>query len=285
MITSAPACARPSDSGAADAARATGDDRDAIGQVEELADRVGHGVLQLRVDAVLPDRPRLCTRDPPGVSRRCRQRRIGTLDPMDDTDAFDAGDFGTWLDDLQRALRNEQDADVPCGSCTACCTASQFVHIAPDETDTLAHIPSELLFPAPLLPRGQMLLGYDEHGRCPMLGEHGCSIYEHRPRTCRTYDCRVFTATAIEVDDDLIAARAARWRFRVTTPDAAARAHAIEAAATRLADLDDELDDGTVPSSPTQLAVLAVEIHDLFLDRHPGTDEILDAVARWSPVA
>ena len=58
---------------------------------------------------------------------------------------------------------------MPCGTCTACCTSSQFVHIGPDEVDTLAHIPAELLFPAPRMPKGHVLLGYDERGHCPML--------------------------------------------------------------------------------------------------------------------
>ena len=54
---------------------------------------------------------------------------------------------------MQAALRGERSADVPCGDCTRCCTSSQFIHIAPDEVETLAHIPVELLFPAPRLPR------------------------------------------------------------------------------------------------------------------------------------
>ena len=74
-----------------------------------------------------------------------------------------------WLAGMERALRGEQASDVPCDGCTACCTSSQFVHIGPDETDTLAHIPAALLFPAPRLPDGHVLLGYDEHGHCPML--------------------------------------------------------------------------------------------------------------------
>lgn len=90
---------------------------------------------------------------------------------------------------MRSALRGEQPSAVPCDGCTACCTSSQFVHIEPDERETLRRIPSELLFPAPRMPAGHVLLGYDEHGRCPMLSEQGCSIYEHRPRTCRTYDC------------------------------------------------------------------------------------------------
>ncbi len=77
---------------------------------------------------------------------------------------------------LQGAIRGERGSEVPCGSCTACCTSSQFVHIGPDETDTLARIPAALLFPAPRQPPGHVLLGYDERGHCPMLVDGRCSI-------------------------------------------------------------------------------------------------------------
>jgi uncharacterized protein len=124
-----------------------------------------------------------------------------------------AGDFGAWLADMRAAVRGERDADVPCDGCTACCTASQFVHIGPDETATLARIPRKLLFPAPLMPEGHVVLPHDARGHCPLLVDGRCSIYEERPRTCRTYDCRVFAATGVQPDDGLIAERAARWRF------------------------------------------------------------------------
>jgi uncharacterized protein len=130
-----------------------------------------------------------------------------------------AGDFGAWLADMRAAVRGERDADVPCDGCTACCTGSQFVHIAPDETATLARIPRALLFPAPLMPEGHVVLPHDARGHCPMLVNGRCSIYEDRPRTCRTYDCRVFAATGIEPDDGLIAERAARWRFTYASTD------------------------------------------------------------------
>ena len=121
-----------------------------------------------------------------------------------------AGDFSSWITDVQAAIRGERAADVPCRGCTACCRSSQFVHIGPDETDTLSHIPAELLFPAPRLPRGHVLLGYDERGHCPMLVDDQCSIYEHRPVTCRAYDCRVFPATGVAVDDKPLIARPRR---------------------------------------------------------------------------
>jgi uncharacterized protein len=136
-----------------------------------------------------------------------------------------AGEFAAWLGELAAALRGEGDTDVACGSCVACCSSGQFIHIGPEEVDALAHIPAELLFLAPRLPKGNVLLGYDEHGRCPMLGEEGCTIYEHRPRTCRTYDCRVFAATGLLPDEPEKAAireRASEWEF--TYADDGARA-------------------------------------------------------------
>lgn len=167
--------------------------------------------------------------------------------------------FGSWLSAMQAALRGEADAEVPCGDCTACCTSSQFVPIGPDETDTLAHIPAELLFPAPRLSKGHVLLGYDERGHCPMLVDGRCSIYEHRPRTCRTYDCRIFTATGLEVDAEAedkfeIAVRAGQWQFSFPTDDDRRRHAAVRAAVRSL----------HAPSI-TELAVRAVESHEDFL--------------------
>ena len=52
------------------------------------------------------------------------------------------------------------------------------------------------------MPKGNMLLGYDENGHCPMLIDDKCSIYEHRPITCRSYDCRIFPAAGIVAGDD-----------------------------------------------------------------------------------
>jgi len=132
--------------------------------------------------------------------------------------------FSEWLDEFDAA----GPARVPCGACTACCTSSQFVHIAPDETETLARVPAALRFPAPGLPQGHVVLGYDEQGRCPMLVDGACSIYEHRPRTCRTYDCRVFAVTGVEPEGQpSIAARVRDWQFEI---DDRARWDAVRAA-------------------------------------------------------
>jgi len=183
-----------------------------------------------------------------------------------------AGDFSRWLAGMVSALRGESGLEVPCGGCTACCTASQFIHIGPDETDTLAHIPKALLFPAPRLPPGHVLMGYDERGHCPMLIDNQCSIYEHRPRTCRTYDCRVFAAADLaleEPDKELIAGQARRWQFAVSTDDDVARQTAVTAAARYLNEHRQTLPEALVPSTTTQLAVLAVEVHETFLHYDP----------------
>jgi Fe-S-cluster containining protein len=180
-----------------------------------------------------------------------------------------AGDLAAWLHDVRLTRRGGRDAAVPCDGCTACCTSSQFVHIGPDEVETLARIPADLLFPAPRMPRGHVLMGYDDQGRCPMLVDGRCSIYEHRPRTCRTYDCRVFAAAGVTSDDDkiLIARRARRWEFSYATEDDRARHAAVRAAATYLRAHADDLPPGAVSTSPTPLALLAIQVHELFLER------------------
>ncbi|MGD9793255.1 MAG: YkgJ family cysteine cluster protein [Acidimicrobiia bacterium] len=201
---------------------------------------------------------------------------------IDDRGPVPAGGFSTWLRDMQAAIEGERDADVACGSCTACCTSSQFVHIAPDEVDALAHIPKALRFPAPHLPRGHVVLGYDERGHCPMLVDGACSIYDHRPRTCRTYDCRVFPAADVTPDDDkpLIVQRAARWVFDHATERDEREHLAVRRAATAISRGRDELPPGSVPHVSTQIAVVAVQVHDLFLDGdEPEVGTLLDRLA------
>jgi len=187
-----------------------------------------------------------------------------------DDGPLDAGDFGSWRKQIAAALAGEQGSDVPCASCTACCTSSQFVHIAPEETDALTHIPGELLFAAPGLPHGHVLMGYDERGHCPMLHDGACSIYAHRPRTCRTYDCRVFPAAGLvptEPDKARVARQVERWRFRFANAGDRVRRDAVRAAADFVTNHPELLPSGAGVSTQTQLAVLAVELGDVFVGR------------------
>ena len=195
------------------------------------------------------------------------------------TDDLPAGDFGAWLARMRAALRHEADADVPCGDCCACCSTAHFVHVGPDEADALAHVPRELIFPAPGLPVGHMVLGFDERGRCPMLDGGGrCTIYEHRPLTCRTYDCRVFAAAGIGADREEIARRARRWRFACPAPRDRDELAAVRAAARFVRDNAAAFPGGQVPDDPAQLAVLAVKVAAVFLPGGPAV-EAADAAA------
>ncbi len=193
-----------------------------------------------------------------------------------------AGDFSSWLAEMNQAIRSGGPSDVPCGSCTSCCTASQFIHIAPDEKETLAHIDPRLVFPAPGAPRGHVLLGYDERGHCPMLVANRCTIYAYRPRTCRTYDCRVYAAT--DLIDDLpeeqrrVGVRAQRWLFGFPTPADRLRQGAVQAAARYLREHADQLPKDSVPGNPTQLAVMAILVHEVFLFEGMLITPSLDAV-------
>jgi Fe-S-cluster containining protein len=116
------------------------------------------------------------------------------------------------------------------------------------------------------LPDGHVLLGYDERGHCPMLVDGGCSIYEHRPRTCRTYDCRIFTAAGVEPDDAqaAIAERTRLWRFTYPDESDRERHEAVRAAAASLAGEGADAE-GPPPANATQRAVRAIELHERFL--------------------
>jgi Fe-S-cluster containining protein len=195
---------------------------------------------------------------------------------MTDPPDLAAGTFSSWAVRTLRAQVSDEDAEVPCGGCTACCRSSYFVHIAPDETDTLRRVPRELLFPAPGLPEGHVVLGYDDNGHCPMLVEEGCSIYDDRPRTCRNFDCRVFPAAGIAPDEDgkaFITAQVRRWKFSFPTERDTVQHAAVQAAAAFLQAHPECFPRGSVPNT-TQLSILALAIHEIFLRASDASDGV-----------
>jgi len=194
------------------------------------------------------------------------------------TDRLDAGAFGAWLEVIGPALRGEAESDVPCGSCTACCRSSQFVLVAADEHEARRAIPAELLFPAPFL-AGAHVLPYDDRGRCPMLGERGCTVYAERPMTCRTYDCRVLAAAGLEPDKPAIAEQVRRWEFDLATDDDVRARDAVHAAAW-LQQHAEVLPEDVRPPHVTAVAVLAVQLHALWLADTEPTDAVIVAAAR-----
>lgn len=185
---------------------------------------------------------------------------------MTPTPPLPAPRFSAWLADTRRALAEEADADVPCGDCTACCTSSYFIHVRPDDKAALARIPKKLLFAAPGLPKGHKVMGFDQRGHCPMLVDGRCSIYDDRPRTCRTYDCRVFAATGLqagEADKARINAQAARWRFEEGSDEDTRGLEAARRAAAALSRLGARGEE--VPHPPSQRALLALRLFERVL--------------------
>jgi Fe-S-cluster containining protein len=181
-----------------------------------------------------------------------------------------AGEFSAWLETMNLAIETGGTTDVPCGECNACCRGSYFIHVDPSESESLTAIDESLLFPAPGRPEGHRLLGFDESGTCPMLREDRCTVYASRPRTCRTYDCRIFAATGIAEhgsDKSEITDRARRWRFDYADERAREQHGALIAAAAFLVGDDHDLD-GLLPLNVTQLAMLIIRLNRTLIEIH-----------------
>ena len=190
---------------------------------------------------------------------------------MKDTE-ITAGKFSSWLRRILESLETGEGMDVECGDCRACCTSSLFIRIEPDETDALSSIPGELLFPAPLFPKGNMVMGYDEKGHCPMFRDNACSVYRDRPRICRKYDCRILAATGFREDDarKLINMQADRWRFDIEDEEDRESLEAVNRAARFISDNEKDFPSGFVSHNPVQRAVLAIRAYGMFYGPDSG---------------
>lgn len=185
-----------------------------------------------------------------------------------------AGCFSSWLRRTRYGLIHEKGSVVNCGTCKACCTSSYFIHIRPGETEALSRINKKLLFPAPGLPKGNVLLGYFENGYCPMMTDKGCKIYAHRPLTCRTYDCRIFTAAGIDAgyaEQALINQRVQQWRFSYPTQCDQDQHGAVQAAVMFMKKHENAFPAGIIPKNPSQLALLGIKVYRVFLI--PGNEQ------------
>ena len=191
-------------------------------------------------------------------------------------EALPAGDFSEWLRAMRSALAGGPGMQVACGECVGCCTSSYFIKVRPHEAAARQLIPSQHLIPSPGEP-GTLMMGYDDKGHCPMFGAGGCSIYANRPETCRTYDCRIFSAAGMKAGDGrpVINERIARWRFEYS--GTGLREHqAVMATASFLRQHVVRFPGGHIPSRPAEIAVLAVKAYPVFMTE-PASDE--DAAA------
>ena len=173
--------------------------------------------------------------------------------------------FGVWLAATLATLWDDHPADVPCGSCNACCRTFHQIHLRPGEKRARRRLPGEYLSVAPGLPPGYLLLGHDETGACPVLTAGRCTIYEDRPLVCRTYDCRMYAATGVAPDRSEIAEQVRRWRF--SYPAAADRElhEAVLAAVRFIAERPQCLPSEAARRQPIRVVTLAVAAHEQFL--------------------
>lgn len=191
-----------------------------------------------------------------------------------------AGPFSQWLRAMRGALAGSSGMDVACGDCRGCCTSSYFIKVRAHEKAALEHIGADNLRPAPGATNGNLLMGFDEHGHCFMFVDGGCSIYPHRPETCRTYDCRVFTAAGMSAGPDKseINDRIASWRFEYPDTRDHDEHRAVTAAANFIRQHVIRFPGGRVPSRPSEVAVLAVKTYEVFLDPPSSDAEIAAAI-------
>jgi uncharacterized protein len=192
-----------------------------------------------------------------------------------------AGNFSEWLRDMRVALSSRGGMDVACGDCRGCCVSSYYVKIRAGETAAMARIGAANLEPGPPGDPDARLMGYQANGHCLMLRDGNCSIYSDRPETCRSYDCRVFTAAGMNAGPDkpVINQRVARWRFDYPADCDRAEHRAVTAAANYLRQHPVRFPGGYVPSRPSEVAVLAVKAYTVFLDP-PASDAAISAAIR-----
>jgi len=118
-----------------------------------------------------------------------------------------------------------------------------------------------------------------------MLRQSQCSIYEHRPGTCRDYDCRVFAAAGLLAsgpEDSAINQRVRRWRFSYATKHDQDTHQAVKDAAAFIQQQASHFPDARVPMAPGDIAILAVKAHAVFLeiDSNQTPQQVAQAIIR-----
>lgn len=89
---------------------------------------------------------------------------------------------------------DELETDVPCGSCSLCCSLLS-PYLTPDEISSGLY-PLSLVTPSEEQLKENkdsgptVVLFRKKDGGCGMLVDGKCSIYEIRPKSCRQFDCR-----------------------------------------------------------------------------------------------
>lgn len=82
----------------------------------------------------------------------------------------------------------EKQTEVPCGSCTACCSTNQNLPLDPAQGDDVESYCVQVTVDQ--AGNRAFSLAKTPGGVCVYLGTSGCTIYDRRPSLCRSFDCR-----------------------------------------------------------------------------------------------
>ena len=86
------------------------------------------------------------------------------------------------------SFRLAEETDVPCGTCTACCSSKQNLPLYPSQGDVVESYQVQVAIDA--AGNSAFSLAQTPSGACVYLGASGCTIYQRRPFLCRSFDCR-----------------------------------------------------------------------------------------------
>lgn len=78
-----------------------------------------------------------------------------------------------------------------CGGCTKCCRR-ELVQVMPEDEHRMPHYEGKTeILRDPVSGKQVLAIRLVDGGDCVFLDRStGCTIYEHRPAVCRTFDCR-----------------------------------------------------------------------------------------------
>jgi len=149
-----------------------------------------------------------------------------------------AGSLSAFMDEFARQNPHDRRSSVPCGTCRQCCWHPTVdVDKSVERPEDLAHL--DLV----VREDGKTVIRKRPDGACVHLGDGGCTVYKHRPRACRSYDCRIYSAFGIlpTFNGDR---HAPYWKFTLRS----VRDYAVAIAArlsTMLASVDGHDDDNS----------------------------------------